>query len=218
MSNYTDIALRISHIIASPESATGFVDGVLSVPVDLGYMAYGIFDTDTAHQRQTDRIRMAAAVKRGILNHEHIYNMIKIVFDLFSDFTGHAKQDAIYSKVSGSIIGRTVTNSIISGKIAATIAEQMTVFVKIRGALTGNILLIGGMAERSIRTSKALSIESPEVYGSLRPRDYDLLYFLVESVLSPFIQALNVREKHGQSQFEEILRLVEMNLEKSSFK
>lgn len=40
-----DNSEEIAQII-SPDSAIGLVHGILSVPVDLGYLAYGFFDTD----------------------------------------------------------------------------------------------------------------------------------------------------------------------------
>lgn len=46
MRSYQEIARRIAKIILSPESALGFVDGVLSVPKDIGYLAFGFIDTD----------------------------------------------------------------------------------------------------------------------------------------------------------------------------
>ncbi|CNI92403.1 Uncharacterised protein [Yersinia intermedia] len=73
----------------------------------------------------------------------------------------------------------------------------------------GNILLVGGMTERCIRTSEQLSVEEPEVYNLLRIKDYDLLYFLFEPALKPFIDALSVRRTQGMPAFNEILELVE---------
>lgn len=49
MRSYQEIARRIAKIILSPESALGFVDGVLSVPKDIGYLAFGFIDTDNRY-------------------------------------------------------------------------------------------------------------------------------------------------------------------------
>lgn len=64
---YSEIAKRIAKIIISPESAIGFVHGVLSVPTDIGYLAYGLLVTDSRYQRETDKIRMVGAIRYGIL-------------------------------------------------------------------------------------------------------------------------------------------------------
>lgn len=47
MADVEDIARRLCNIIASPDTVTGLINGGLSVPLDYGYLVYGIFDTDT---------------------------------------------------------------------------------------------------------------------------------------------------------------------------
>lgn len=81
--------------------------------------------------------------------------------------------------------------------------------MKVRGGVIGNILLVGGMKERCIRASEKLSVEVPELYATLRLKDYDLLYFLFEPALSPFIDALSVRHQQGSPAFDRILKIVD---------
>ena len=103
-----------------------------------------------------------------------------------------------------SVAGRTLTNSLIAGKIATTIAQRSSVLITIRGGLIGNTLLVGGMIERCLYTSDRLLKNNPEVYNALRHRNYDLLYFLVEPALNPFVEALNVRRTQGQPAFRSL--------------
>lgn len=63
MADVEDIARRLCNIIASPDTVTGLINGGLSVPLDYGYLVYGIFDTDTVYARETQRIRMMTAIK-----------------------------------------------------------------------------------------------------------------------------------------------------------
>ncbi len=79
----------------------------------------------------------------------------------------------------------------------------------------GNILLMGGMAERSIYTSRALQQSNPEIYYALHRKNYNLLYFLVEPLLEPFVEALRVKRTQGQPEFDKILDMVEDELKKS---
>lgn len=78
--------------------------------------------------------------------------------------------------------------------------------------MIGNALLIGGMTERCIYTSEKLLKNNPEVYNALRTRNYDLLYFLVEPALNPFVEALNVKRMQGQQAFEKIIEMVEKEI------
>lgn len=55
MADIEGIAHRIYDIIISPETVTGLINGGLSVPLDYGYLIYGIFDTGSRHERETER-------------------------------------------------------------------------------------------------------------------------------------------------------------------
>jgi hypothetical protein len=65
------------------------------------------------------------------------------------------------------------------------------------------------MKERCIRTSEQLSVDEPELYQMLRVKDYDLLYFMFEPALKPFVDALIVRRQQGIPAFDNILERVE---------
>lgn len=216
MRSCTEIARRIAQIIMSPESVIGFLDGVLSVPKDIGYLAYGFMDTDTRSYRETEKIRMVRAIRYGILENHNFTKTIEIVLHAFNKDVPESKQNAIYSKTIASMAGRAVTNSVISSRIATSIAQSSSLFVKLRGGIIGNTLLIGGMIERCLYTSERLRQVNPEIYYALRQRNFDLLYFFLEPALNPFVEALNVRRTQGQPAFERILDIVssEINAKK----
>lgn len=209
MSHVEEIATRIADIIISPDSAIGFIHGVLSVPVDLGYLAYGYIDSGSRYSNQTETIRIIQAIDNGILNYDRIIEAIQIVFEKFNKYASESQQNKIYSRTIFSLAGRTAANSLISGKIATAICGQASVYIAFRGGLIGNILLAGGMTERCIRTSEKLSVDEPEVYEALRVKNYDLLYFMFEPALKPFVDALITRRHQGVTAFKSILDLVE---------
>ncbi len=186
MRSYKEIARRISKIIVSPESAIGLMHGIISVPTDIGYLAYGFIDTDSYRDRKREKTRMIEAIRFGIFDNHHFTKTIQIVLENFNRHVPEKKQDAIYSKTVASIAGRTLTNSIIAGKLVTAIVQRSSALVSIRGGVIGNSLLAGGMAERSIYTSERLSQNNPTIYNLLRYHNYDLLYFLVEPALNPF--------------------------------
>lgn len=212
MRSYQEIARRIAKIILSPESAIGFIDGVLSVPKDIGYLAFGFIDTDSRYQRESEKIRMLAAIKYGLLENHNFIMTIETVLDTFNKTVPEDKQNAIYGKTLASVAGRTITNSLIAGKLATIIAQRSSFLITLRGGLIGNTLLIGGMVERCIYTSERLRQYNSEIYNRLRTRDLDLLYFLVEPALNPFVEALKVRNTQGQAAFEKIISMVESEI------
>lgn len=185
---------------------------MLSVPKDIGYLAYGFIDTDSRYIRETERIRIVTAIRYGILKNHNFIKTIEIVFEAFNQYVPQEKQNSIYSKTLFSIGGRTTTNSLISGRLAQAIAQNSGFFVGIRGSVVGNVLLAGGMAERSIYTSLRLQTYAPEVYKALRAHNYDLLYFLLEPALQPFVEALHVKWTNGTPAFNRILDAVDNEL------
>ncbi|MDR3434388.1 MAG: hypothetical protein P4L95_21230 [Rouxiella aceris] len=209
MSTYIDIAKRIAEVILSPDSVIGLTYGVLSVPLDLGYLAYSYFDTDSQFIRETERIRMVNAIRFGILQNDNFVKTIETVLDKFNSYVPETRQNGIYANIGFSIIGRAVANSIVSRKIAVSIAQRTSLMITLRGGIIGNILLAGGMAERSIYTSQRLESSDPEIYYALRQHDYDLLFFLVEPALEPFIEAIKVRRTQGSTVFNQILDIIE---------
>ncbi|PNS12082.1 hypothetical protein COO59_08865 [Mixta theicola] len=205
MSSYRDIAQQIAKIIISPDSVFGFWNGVLSVPTDIGYLAYGFIDTDSRSIRETERIRMMTAIRYGLLKNHNFTKTIEIVFESFNKYVAEEKQNSIYSKTGFSIAGRATTNSLISARLAQTVAQSGGARVRLRGGIIGNLLLAGGMAERSIYTSQKLKAYAPEVYNALRARNYDLLYFFLEPALQPFVEALHVKWTNGAPAFNQII-------------
>lgn len=212
MSDYREIALRIAKIIISPDFVVGFMQGALSVPIDLGYMVYGYFDTESRYSHNRGRLRIAQALRKGILNHDRIADAVQTIFNEFNKQATENEQNKIYSRAISSLVGRILTNSKISARIATVIVGEISIVTKIGGGTIGSVLLLGGMTERCIRASEKLSAEEPKAYQLLRPMDYDLLYFLLEPALKPFIDALSVKRRQGTYAFNKILMVVEEEL------
>ena len=181
-SDIEDLANRISDIIMSPATISGLINGALTVPLDMGYLAWGYMDTDSRFAHQTQRFRMAEAIHNDILNYKHITNAVEIIFKEFDKYASLSQQNNAYRGVVSSMVGR-----FMSAKLIA---------------------MIGGMSERSIRMSESLAIEAPEIYWLLRPHDYDLTYFLFEPAVKPFIDAVDVGATRGQPAFDKIIDAV----------
>ena len=181
-SDIEDLANRISDIIMSPATISGLINGALTVPLDMGYLAWGYMDTDSRFAHQTQRFRMAEAIHNDILNYKYITNAVEIIFKEFDKYASVSQQNNAYRGVVSSMVGR-----FMSAKLIA---------------------MIGGMSERSIRMSESLAIEAPEIYWLLRPHDYELTYFLFEPAVKPFIDAVHVGATRGQPAFDKIIDAV----------
>lgn len=209
------IANRIYDIIVSPGIIPGLINGALTVPLDLGYLVTGYFDTDSRFAHQTQRIRMAEAIHNDILSYEHITNAVEKIFDKFDKYLSITQQDNVYRSVVSSIAGRLSTAKIISSIGAAVLTRVSFIGAKTANNWIGRVtmlLLVGGMAERSISVSEELAIKSPEIYQLLRPHDYDLTYFLFEPAVKPFVEAIHIANQLGQPYFNKIIAIVESKL------
>ncbi|MFS7308112.1 hypothetical protein AB6896_09415 [Rahnella inusitata] len=195
----------------SPATISGLINGALTVPLDMGYLAWGYMDTDSRFAHQTQRFRMAEAIHNDILNYKHITNAVEIIFKEFDKYASVSQQNNTYRGVVSSMVGR-----FMSAKLIAMIGAAVLARVSFIGAQSAKnwigrvtmILLIGGMSERSIRMSESLAIEAPEIYWLLRPHDYDLTYFLFEPAVKPFIDAVHVGATRGQPAFDKIIDAV----------
>ena len=210
-SDIEDLANRISDIIMSPATISGLINGALTVPLDMGYLAWGYMDTDSRFAHQTQRFRMAEAIHNDILNYKYITNAVEIIFKEFDKYASVSQQNNAYRGVVSSMVGR-----FMSAKLIAMIGAAVLARVSFIGAQSAKnwigrvtmILLIGGMSERSIRMSESLAIEAPEIYWLLRPHDYELTYFLFEPAVKPFIDAVHVGATRGQPAFDKIIDAV----------
>ncbi|SHO57489.1 hypothetical protein [Vibrio quintilis] len=214
MSNKAEIAERIVQVLFSPETVVGFWEGILSVPKDFAYLTYGFLDTDSYYERSTERERIIKAVEKGILERHHIARSLEIIFEMFNQYLPVKEQNNIYGHVAGAMLGRAGTNSVLSRIVIALTVENASVILKNLGTLASTMLLMAGMSERCMYVARELRDNDPDVYYSLRPHYYDLLYFLIEPVASPFVEALRVYNIEGQPAFNEILKYINEEIQR----
>ncbi|WP_353621170.1 MULTISPECIES: hypothetical protein [unclassified Enterobacter] len=148
------------------------------------------------------------------MQNSNFIKTVENVLGVFNKYIPQEKQNSLYSKTLFSVTGRAVGNTVVSGRIAQVIAQRASFTVGVRGSALGNVLLSGGMIERSIYTSFRLQTYAPEVYNSLRRYDYDLLYFFLEPALQPFLEAIHIRHTFGQSAFNKIIDELDNELQK----
>ncbi len=211
MSDIENIASRIADIIISPGTVRGMINGALTVPLDIGYLAMGYFDTESRYPHQTQRIRMVTALRRNIMNYDHIVNAVGIIYQEFNKYLTESQQDNVYRGVLSAIAGRLLATKFVA-TTAAAVLERVSFIAaaESKGAIgvVAVSLLLGGMSERSIRSSEKLARHEPEIYALLRPCDYDLTYFLFEPAVKPFVDAIHIRATQGKPAFNKIIESV----------
>ncbi|VEA40968.1 Uncharacterised protein [Salmonella enterica subsp. enterica] len=110
---------------------------------DLVYLTRAVFDTENNFKRQGETFRLLNAIKNGLANENNINKAINKILDCFYTYIPEKTRGKIYSRIGGSVAGRAITNSVISGRIATTIAGRSSLYIKFKGGIIGNILLFG---------------------------------------------------------------------------
>lgn len=163
--------------------------GLISFPVSMGYLAYDFMDTEHRRTNEDDKYRFARLLNKAKLNKE----LIGQVIDIFiSDFSSRVDVALMTEKIVGSSAGRIIFSELTGVKIGAVISNRLvTAFFS--GALIGSLLTLGAEVSRAIYTSRYLAARSPGNYQKLKDMgDLDLLYFLIEDLVSPFEKAIEL--------------------------
>lgn len=210
MDSYTDIARRIASMLVSPETMVGLTQGMVSVPVDLSYLAYGFIDTETRNIRQDEKIRLAFAVKRGLFHQQKVIKAVQIIIDEFAEYMPASMQQRLYGGTLGLVGGRFLTSAAISQIAMNYIFYKNGVWISVAKTLAPSLFLFAGIAERSIYRSFYLRKTAPRVYHAMRFNgDLDLLYFLIEPLIQSFVEAIKIWNTQSEANFNQLMEMID---------
>ncbi len=198
--------------------AGAIIEGVVSVPVDVYYGSkrtledVGLFGRDVQKQNAAERERLFALLKKAISNPKVIERIIRIIVSDFVEVIPPAMMDKINDSLTegGAKFGaRKITQFSLAGFISSRLVGKIiTRQLAKRAAKFGvgfavSALLIQGTLERSSNASKRLLAVNPRVHRKLKSAKLDLIYFIVEEEMAPFvsIDALKLRDPDTYREF-----------------
>lgn len=163
--------------------------GMLSFPVSMYYLGYDFMDTTHRHSNFDDRVRMANMLKRGISVHQEAQKIVNAVIREFMSKVNMDSIQGIAQNFTGVMAGKFIFAELTGIKLGAAVSSRiMTSFAA--GVVIGSALTIGAETSRAIYTARKLENQNPALYYRLKGMgDLDLLYFLVEEKLKPFLDA-----------------------------
>ncbi|HED2513907.1 TPA: hypothetical protein R4Y75_003166, partial [Enterobacter asburiae] len=166
--------------------------GMLSFPVSMYYLGYDFMDTTHRHSNFDDRVRMANMLKRGISVHQEAQKIVNAVIREFMSKVNMDSIQGIAQNFTGLMAGKFIFAELTGVKLGAAVSTRiMTSFAA--GVVIGSALTIGAETSRAIYTARKLENQNPALYYRLKSMgDLDLLYFLVEDKLKPFLDACSV--------------------------
>lgn len=179
--------------------------GMLSFPVSMYYLGYDFMDTTHRHSNFDDRVRMANMLKRGISVHQEAQKIVNAVIREFMSKVNMDSIQGIAQNFTGVMAGKFIFAEVTGVKLGAAVSTRiMTSFAA--GVVIGSALTIGAETSRAIYTARKLENQNPALYYRLKSMgDLDLLYFLVEDKLKPFLDACSVADVN-KHEFNEVCK------------
>ena len=179
--------------------------GMLSFPVSMYYLGYDFMDTTHRHSNFDDRVRMANMLKRGISVHQEAQKIVNAVIREFMSKVNIDSIQGMAQNFTGVMAGKLIFAELTGVKLGAAVSTRiMTSFAA--GVVIGSALTIGAETSRAIYTARKLENQNPALYYRLKSMgDLDLLYFLVEDKLKPFLDACSVADVN-KHEFNEVCK------------
>lgn len=166
-------------------AAKGFMD----IPEDLWSLTKDFFDTDNRWRNQTDKIRLMNLIKKGVTS-EDVRRLMNIVIRKYLSGLNEEQSKKMLIKIAGGQIGSLAFKAIFVNELISLFATRIIPKFLVSAGITG-ILSIGASVSRSIYASYELKDINQSVYNELRAAgDLDLLYFLLEEYINPYLQAI----------------------------
>ncbi|TQI81328.1 hypothetical protein FHU10_3762 [Serratia fonticola] len=185
-------------------------DGLISMPVTMGYLAYDFLDTDTRYERDTDKIRLMFLIKNGYANKETLYKILTIIISYYLSQLSEEQREQVYINALVKEGGKIASNTIVLGQMNAALVSGLVRRI-LFGVTFSTILTLGADQARAVYTSRRLMASNPTLYWKLRTAgDLDLLYFLVKDFSKPFEDAILLK---GQDE-DAFNRLIDIYLKK----
>ncbi|WP_224718545.1 hypothetical protein [Pectobacterium versatile] len=175
-----ELADRIVKMLTTTDFYEGMGSGISEIGKNFGYLAYDFIDTDTRYAKSREMERLIKAIHRGIVSRDKIIEAIKRIFKVFNRDASESKKESIYHKAVGSVVG-----SMLVSQAVFQIAKRIGNSPKVSTGTVYYILLLGGMAKRSIYRSMYLMSHNPEVYSELRRDDLDFFSSCLKKMLNP---------------------------------
>ncbi len=187
--------------------ARSTVDGFLSIPEDLWMLTKDFLDSDHRWRNETDKIRLLTLIKKGLTS-EDVRRLINTVIKRYLSGLSEEQSKKLLLKIGGSQVGGITFKMVFVNELITLFVSKIIPRFLVSAGITG-VLSVGASISRSVYTSYDLLKLNKNIYYELRGAgDLDLLYFLVEDNVKPFIEAVNFQQSHGAVDEEIFSRFV----------
>lgn len=205
------------------ELGKAVIDGIISIPADLAYGARRTYEDIAGsaivkEQNRAERQRIMYALKMGFdfgsSEAGPISKIVKIIITDFYDLLPDSTVEAIAKKaglgtsyMSGRVATQIALTTLVVRKLAKEIVLKSTAkrITKFGIGAAVSALLLQGLIEKASGASKQLQRTHPKIHYSLKEKNLDMAFILVEDAMKPILDAIKMSGKNK----EEFNRLVE---------
>ncbi|AVV39098.1 MULTISPECIES: hypothetical protein [Pantoea] len=186
--------------------AHGIMEGISSVPSGMyqgvvrTWEGSGLAGSDLKNRNQRETERFMRLIKATADRHEPIRQLVTIVInDFYLKLDDEGKQ-AINSKLgygAGRLGGRIGSQFILAQFIAKKILTRIVTvepfkrFVRVGSSLSLNVIMLQGLIEEASCASRRMQMRFPVTYSKVSRINLDMVYFLVEKPLEPYLVYIN---------------------------
>jgi len=207
--------------------AGAVLKGVAEIPLDLYYGTRRTFEdlgfrgAEVQKANNEERERIRALIKDAIRNRHVLERLIRIVIDDTFEKLPHETQQKIVERMQLGGIKTTSKQGakvVLSGYLGSKLAAAITVKViaqrltKLGVGFAVSALILQGFLERASNASQRLAQANPTLHRKLKSQNLDMLYFLAEAELAPFV-SLNVTQLRHPAVFDDFVRQLDRQLD-----
>ncbi len=184
------------------------ISGFTSIPSDLYALTKDFLDSDHRWDNETDRIRLLTLLKKGATS-DDLRKLIKLVVEQYIKRLNEQQLEKMLVKMGGSAVGSITFKYLFVDAIVSRFFSRVIPQFLFSAGMTG-IITIGASVSRSIYTSRDLMKKNKEMYALLRGAgDLDLLYFLLEDNIDPWLDAIALQQNNSPLANEVFTKFVE---------
>ncbi|WP_297205659.1 hypothetical protein [uncultured Pluralibacter sp.] len=186
--------------------ARGIIDGLSSIPEGL-YLSImrtwdgsGVIDRRNKIRNEMENERFFHVLKSMTRSESPLRQLVTIVItDFYARLDQQGKQ-AIAGKqdyANAKLGSRLGAQTFIVQRITEIIVQRVRMkrrvqqLVRLGTAFTLNILMIQGLIEESARASRRMRLQYPQTYYKVSTMNLDMIYFLAEDELEPYLIYFN---------------------------
>lgn len=217
------------------------VEGIVSIPKDLvdgverTAEDIGLFGKEVQQENALERERLWSLIENVFKSSAPLVTLVEIILTDFFDKVPDEVLEKMINKalpyINQMVIGdddqaeaavrrkarremkkaliNLVNRKVVEKAIQRAIAKRIA---KIGVGLAVSALLFQGLIEQASDASKRLQMSHPRLHQELKNRDLDMIFFLVEDYLQPFLDAIRL-QRNFPSQFDEILERIKTLLD-----